>query len=172
MNVEEYVMVKLHNEKILRNERMTIKKTKYWTVGDLSKLTGLTFRTLRYYDQISLLSPSEYSESGHRLYDEEDILILFQILTLKDLGLSLEEIKSTLKDEDYTPKKVINLHIERLKIAIKNQEGLLKELQNLSSLMQLEQHITFDDLAQVLMMKKNATPTQRRSKALTFKEIT
>jgi DNA-binding transcriptional MerR regulator len=44
-----------------------------WKVGELAKLAGLTVRTLRYYDQIGLFSPSGYSDSGHRLYTESDI---------------------------------------------------------------------------------------------------
>ncbi len=68
----------------------------YWKVGDIAKLTGLTVRTLRFYDQIGLFSPSGQTESGHRLYNELDLSRLHQILSLKELGLSLEEIKSVL----------------------------------------------------------------------------
>lgn len=149
-------MVKLPVKIIARNERMTIKQTKYWKVGDLAKLTGLTIRTLRYYDQIGLFSPSGYSEIGHRLYVENDILRLQQILTLKDLGLSLEEIKSILADDDYNPFEVVTLQIDRLKENIRNQQKLLKELQNVSSLMRMEKPMTVENFTQLLrMMKKN-----------------
>lgn len=69
----------------------------HWKVGDLASLTGLTVRTLRYYDQIGLFSPSGHSGSGHRMYNEADIQRLQKILSLKDLGLSLEEIKESWK---------------------------------------------------------------------------
>ena len=63
-----------------------------WKTGELAKLTGLTIRTLRYYDQIGLFSPSGRTEAGYRLYTESDLARLQQILSLKELGLSLEQI--------------------------------------------------------------------------------
>jgi DNA-binding transcriptional MerR regulator len=55
-------------------------------------MAGLTVRTLRYYDQIGLFRPSGHSDSGYRLYTQTDITRLQQILSLKELGLSLEQI--------------------------------------------------------------------------------
>lgn len=49
-----------------------------WKVGDLAKLTGLTIRTLRFYDRIGVFSPSAHSDSGHRLYNEADLSRLQQ----------------------------------------------------------------------------------------------
>ncbi|ALC83044.1 MULTISPECIES: MerR family transcriptional regulator [Bacillus] len=135
---------------------MVIESKKYWKVGELAKLTGLTIRTLRYYDQIGLFSPSVYSDSGYRLYDESDISRLQQILTLKDLGLSLEEIKSILSDDNYNPFDVVSLQIARLKENIRIQQKLLKELQNVSSLMQNHEPPTVEDFTNLLgMMKKS-----------------
>jgi DNA-binding transcriptional MerR regulator len=62
----------------MRNEGMLTNK-KNWKVGELAKLTGITVRTLHYYDQFGLLSPSEYSDAGHRLYTKADISKLQQI---------------------------------------------------------------------------------------------
>jgi MerR family transcriptional regulator, thiopeptide resistance regulator len=56
-------------------------------VGDLSKRTGLSIRTLHYYDEIGLLSPSHRTESGYRVYGKQDIIRLQQIITLKQLEL-------------------------------------------------------------------------------------
>lgn len=64
-----------------------------WKVGELAKLAGLTVRTLRYYDQIGLL-PSGHTDSGHSIYTESDIARLQLILSMKELGLSLDQIKS------------------------------------------------------------------------------
>lgn len=55
----------------------------YWSTGQLAALTGLSIRTLRYYDQIGLFSPSLYTEAGHRRYTSEDMQMLLQILVLK-----------------------------------------------------------------------------------------
>jgi DNA-binding transcriptional MerR regulator len=57
----------------------------------------VTVRTLRYYDKAGLLSPSQYTESGYRLYTDENLLTLQQILALKFLGFSLQEIKLCLQ---------------------------------------------------------------------------
>src|SRR5688500_5720904 len=61
--------------------------------GEFARRAGVTVRALRYYDQVGLLKPSDYSESGQRLYSELDYARLQQILTLKLCGLSLEESK-------------------------------------------------------------------------------
>ncbi len=76
-----------------------------FTVGEFAKKAGVTLRTLRYYDKIDLLKPSSYNEAGHRLYSKEDFPKLQKILTLKFIGLSLDEIKDImtedLKDNDF-----------------------------------------------------------------------
>src|SRR6266540_3219671 len=64
-----------------------------WKVGDLARRTGLSIRTLHYYDEIGLLSPSHRTGSGHRLYDVDDVARLQRILSLRQLGFSLEEVK-------------------------------------------------------------------------------
>lgn len=68
----------------------------YMTVGDLAKKMGTTVRTLQYYDKEGLLSPSSESEGGRRLYTDKDMVKLHQILTLKSLGFSLDDIKNRL----------------------------------------------------------------------------
>ncbi|MGE7885248.1 MerR family transcriptional regulator [Bacillus sp. NPDC094077] len=93
---------------------------------------------MRYYDQIELFSPSDYSESGYRLYNATDLSRLQQILSLKDLGLTLEEIKSILADDTYNPIEVVTLQIERLRENIRVQQKLLKDLQNVSEILQIQ----------------------------------
>lgn len=69
---------------------------KLLTVGELARKGGVTVRTLQYYDTNGLLLPSEYSEGGRRMYGRRDIIRLQQILFLKSLGFSLEEIRDRL----------------------------------------------------------------------------
>ncbi|MDR6551730.1 MerR family transcriptional regulator [Paenibacillus qinlingensis] len=127
-----------------------------WKVGELAKLTGLTIRTLRFYDQISLFSPSAHSDSGHRLYSEADLSRLQQILSLKELGLSLDEVKSVLTGEHFSPLEIVSLQMARLKENIQIQQNLLSELSYVSNLMQLKQPVTVDDFTTLLdMMKKS-----------------
>jgi DNA-binding transcriptional MerR regulator len=65
---------------------------RYFRTGAFARKAGVTVRTIRYYDRLGLLPPSAYSESGQRLYSEMDYARLQQILTLKLIGLSLDEI--------------------------------------------------------------------------------
>jgi DNA-binding transcriptional MerR regulator len=81
---------------------------------------------------------------------------LQQILALKELGLSLEEVKSVLDNDDYNPTELISLQTSRLKENISMQQKLLKELQNISSLMQINKPVTVEDFTKLLnMMKKS-----------------
>ena len=127
---------------------------KHWKVGDLAKLTGLTVRTLRFYDQIGLFSPSGQTESGHRLYNEPDLSRLHQILSLKELGLSLEEIKSVLDGGQISPLEIVNLQMGRIKEQIRLQQKLLEQLGHVSKLMQGKEQITVDDFTGVLQAMK------------------
>ncbi len=78
----------------------------YMTVGEVAKKMGVTVRALQYYDHEGFFSPSCISEGGRRLYSDKDIVKLHQILTLKSLGFSFDEIKNRLIVVD-TPQKAI-----------------------------------------------------------------
>jgi DNA-binding transcriptional MerR regulator len=69
----------------------------FYRTGQFAEKGSVTERTLRYYDKVGLLSPSHYTEAGYRLYTDTDFLCLQQILALKFLGFSLEEIKQCLR---------------------------------------------------------------------------
>ena len=79
----------------------------YMTVGEVAKKMKVTVRTLQYYDKEGLLSPSAESEGGRRLYTDKDLVILHQILSLKSLGFSLDDIKQRLISLE-TPMDVAN----------------------------------------------------------------
>ncbi|EGG34815.1 MerR family transcriptional regulator [Paenibacillus sp. HGF5] len=127
---------------------------RHWKVGDLAKLTGLTVRTLRFYDQIGLFSPSGQTESGHRLYNESDLSRLHQILSLKELGLSLEEIKSALNGGQISPLEIVELQIDQIKEQIKLQQKLLEQLRYVSKLMQGKAELTVEDFTGLLQAMK------------------
>lgn len=67
---------------------------KYLTIGELARRVGVTVRTIQYYDQQGLLSPSAKGPQNQRLYTDDNVKDLYRILTLKYLGLSLAQIKS------------------------------------------------------------------------------
>ena len=77
----------------------------FMTVGKLAERMGVTVRTLQYYDREGLLSPTAESGGGRRLYTDKDMIQLHQILSLKSLGFSLDDIKNRLAPLD-TPADV------------------------------------------------------------------
>ncbi|WP_185806798.1 MerR family transcriptional regulator [Bacillus salinus] len=69
-----------------------------YTIKEFATLTGVTVRTLQFYDRKGLLKPSQYNEKGHRRYESKDLYKLQKILTLKYLGFSLEDISTFLSE--------------------------------------------------------------------------
>ena len=100
-------------------------------VGELARRTRLTIRTLHHYDEIGLLRPSFHTESGHRLYTAGDVARLQQVLSLRQLGFSLEEIRDCLDRPGFSPLEVIRLHVARLREQIELQRGLCERLEAL-----------------------------------------
>lgn len=71
------------------------------TISQIAELTGISIRTLQYYDEIGLLKPSELTQSGYRLYNDEALQKLQQILFFKELGFKLKDIQELLEKPDY-----------------------------------------------------------------------
>lgn len=129
---------------------------RYWKVGELAAITGLTVRTLRFYDQIGLFSPSAQTKSGHRQYDASDLSRLQQIVSLKEMGLSLDEVKSLLLNEQISPLEIVNLQIEKIKEQISLKQTLLDQLQYVSKSMRAEAKLTVEDFTQLLQAMKKS----------------
>ena len=95
------------------------------TVNEGSKLTGVSIRTLQYYDTIGLLKPSEYTESGYRLYDDTALERLQQILLFKELEFPLKEIKEIMDAPNYDRNKALEQQIELLSLKKEHLENLI-----------------------------------------------
>lgn len=105
----------------------------YMTVGQVAKKMGVTVRTLQYYDNEELLCPSAESEGGRRLYNDKDLVKLHQILSLKSLGFSLEDIRNCLFTLD-TPSDVaaaLTGQAEKLRRQIASLSKSLDEIEKL-----------------------------------------
>src|SRR5437868_5468371 len=76
---------------------MNKRNEKLFKAREFARLTGVTVRALHHYDRLGLLKPSRYSQAGYRLYRESDVARLEQIVALKFIGFSLNEIKRILK---------------------------------------------------------------------------
>jgi DNA-binding transcriptional MerR regulator len=102
-------------------------------VGELARRTGLTVRALHHYDEIGLLKPSLHTEAGHRLYTVGDIARLQQVISLRQLGFSLEEVRDCLNRPDFSPLEVIGLHLARLREQIEWQRKLCERLEAIAA---------------------------------------
>ena len=100
----------------------------FMTAGQAAKKMGVTVRTLQYYDKTGLLSPSARSEGGRRLYSDRDLIRLHQILSLKSLGFSLDDIQKRLMPLD-TPQEVASALGEQAKTLRQKIEQLTDALQ-------------------------------------------
>ncbi|MCR5356895.1 MAG: MerR family transcriptional regulator [Lachnospiraceae bacterium] len=95
------------------------------TVNEVSRLSGVTIRTLQYYDKIGLLKPAEYTESGYRLYDDTALEKLQQILLFKELEFPLKEIKEITESSDFDRNKALKQQIELLTLKKEHLEKLI-----------------------------------------------
>ena len=95
------------------------------TVHEVSKLTGVSIRTLQYYDKIGLLHPAEYSESGYRLYDDTALEKLQQILLFRELEFPLKDIKQIVDSPDFDKGKALEQQIALLTLKKEHIENLI-----------------------------------------------
>ena len=90
-------------------------------IREVSKSIGVSKRTLQYYDEIGLLSPSGYTEAGYRLYDDVAVEKLWKILLLREMGYPLKDIKRIMDDPDFDLRNSIE---KRIEILTKKKERL------------------------------------------------
>ena len=95
------------------------------TVNEVSKLTGVSIRTLQYYDKIGLLKPAEYTESGYRLYDDAALEKLQQILLFRELEFPLKDIKDIITRSDFDKRKALEQQIGLLELKKEHIENLI-----------------------------------------------
>lgn len=81
------------------------------TVHEVVNLTGITARTLHYYDEIGLLKPSIVTEARYRLYTDEDLARLQEILFFREVGFALKEIKKLLQSPNYNRTEALEKHL-------------------------------------------------------------
>ncbi len=84
------------------------------TVKEIAELTGVSTRTLRYYDEIGLLPPTCKNEAGYRLYDDKALERLQQILFFREFEISLKEIKSILEHPDFDRNQILQMQRKML----------------------------------------------------------
>jgi DNA-binding transcriptional MerR regulator len=131
-------------------------KNVYYRTGEFARKASVSERTLRYYDRLDLLSPTSYSEAGYRLYTDDDLPRLQQILGLKYLGFSLEEIRRCLESSPRRFKDALALqkamllerkaHLEAILRVIEQTEARLEEpVQDWDSIIRIFEVIQMND---------------------------
>jgi DNA-binding transcriptional MerR regulator len=119
-------------------------------VGELAKRTGLTVRTLHHYDDIGLLKPSLKTESGHRLYTGRDVARLQQVLSLRQLGFSLDQVRDCLDRPGFSPREVVVLHVARLREQIELQRRLCDRLEAIAIHLSGAEEVSADEFIRTI----------------------
>ncbi len=117
-------------------------KMKY-TIKKLATLSGVSSRTLRYYDEINLLNPACIGEQGYRYYGEDELLRLQQILFYRELGFSLSDIQSILDSDDFNRLQALKSHKQALVAEQKRLNNLMTTIDN--TILHLRGQITMND---------------------------
>lgn len=147
-----------------------------YTTGEIAKLTEVSVRTVQYYDDRGILTPSELSEGGRRLYSEDDLKRMHIICFLRKAGLSINGISSLFTEKN--PEQVIGILLEQQEKAIREElsarerqlalvEGIKRELGELESF-SVE---SIGDIAQI-MENKNKLRKMRWTMVLTGIPVT
>ena len=99
-----------------------------YTVKKLAKLSGVSPRTLRFYDEIGLLKPGYYGENNYRYYEEEQLLMLQQILFFRELGFPLSDIQRMIRCDDFNKIEALKSHKNILSHDLERTQNLIKTI--------------------------------------------
>lgn len=122
-----------------------------YTVKKLAKLSGVSIRTLRFYDEIRLLKPAYYGENNYRYYEEEQLLMLQQILFYRELGFSLNDIQRIIQSNDFNKidalishKHILEQSLDRTKQLIETIDKTIEHLRGKAKMKDEELYYGFD----------------------------
>src|SRR5271165_2330468 len=93
---------------------MSANSRKTYTVKELAKLSGISDRTLRFYDEIGLLKPAFYGDNGYRYYEKEQLLTLQQVLFYRELGFELAMIQKIMASPEFDKAAALRSHRDHL----------------------------------------------------------
>ena len=101
------------------------------TVKEISDLTGISVRTLHYYDEIGLLAPTEKSDAGYRLYDDKALETLQQILFFREFDIPLKEIKAVIENPALDKNQILLMQRKMLTMKKERMERLIASIDNI-----------------------------------------
>ena len=123
-----------------------------YSISQLSKLAGVSSRTLRYYEEIGLLLPREKGDNGYRYYDTHQVDKLQQIMFYRSFDMELDDIKIILNSDDFNPIKALESHLVKLE----NQKAKINRL--------------IDNVNKTIMSLKGETTMSDKEKFAAFKQ--
>lgn len=102
-------------------------------IGDVARRSGVSARMLRHYDSLGLVRPTGRSGAGYREYSDEDIRLIFQVESLRSLGLSLRDVRRALDDPGFAPSDLVDDLIQRTRQRIADELDLLTRLRRIGA---------------------------------------
>ncbi len=118
-----------------------------YTVTKLARLSGVSVRTLHWYDEIGLLKPAYYGANGYRYYGEEELLMLQQILFFRELGIELKEIERIMKSGDFDKIHTLRSHRKFIVSRLEKSKQLIKTIdetiEHLTGIKKMKEHELF-----------------------------
>jgi len=124
--------------------------SKSYRVKEFAGLTKVTVRALHHYDHIGLLKPSGRTESRYRIYTEQDLLRLQQIVTLKFMGFSLERIKAILARPNFAVRKALGIQIEAVDAEIGRLRRASKALRRMAEALDRGGHVDWNKVIKIM----------------------
>ena len=140
-----------------------------FTVNEVSKIAGISIRTLQYYDKIGLLPPSGFTDSGYRLYDEDSLEKLQTILLFRELEFPLKEIKEIIENPDFDRKKALSEQIKLLKLRREQIDSLISLAEKLKN--KEEKILDFSAFDKTKLKEYETEAKERWGKTSAFKEF-
>ena len=101
------------------------------TVKEISNITGISVRTLHYYDEIGLLEPTDKSDAGYRLYDDKALERLQQILFFREFDIPLKEIKAVMENPALDRNHILQMQRKMLMAKIERMERLVASIDDI-----------------------------------------
>jgi DNA-binding transcriptional MerR regulator len=126
-----------------------------YTVLKLSRIAGISTRTLRYYDEIGILKPARINSSGYRIYGQKEVDLLQQIMFYREMGVNLDTIKEIVTSRDFDEMKALQSHLVKL-LAQRQEldqliENVTKTLEYKKGLMKMEDKEKFNGFKKKLV---------------------
>ncbi|WP_139490238.1 MerR family transcriptional regulator [Brevibacillus dissolubilis] len=127
-----------------------------YTVKELAQLSGVSVRTLHYYDEIGLLHPAYYGDNGYRYYEEEQLFTLQQILFFRELDFSLSDIQELLTSDMFNQLEALQSHKKLLATQVSRLQKLMSTIDKTIDHLRGESTMQHDEMYQGFDPKKQA----------------